>query len=131
MIRMPKLFKKTDTLCIISVLLLSIIFFSMSNCFFSVSSDKLMVKIEANGLTEYYPLDQSNLLEISANNIVLTVRIENNSAWIEHSNCPDGICRSMGKLNKNGQIAVCAPAEVAISIYADAPAKEDTDAITR
>ena len=125
-----KLFRKADVICIVFPLLLSVLFLLLSQIAFS-NTDSVILKIEVNGNTEYYSLNQDQTVELSSGEYFLTVTVSDGSAWISHSTCPDGVCKTMGKINKNGQIAVCAPARVAISIESSHLGEEDTDAITR
>ena len=124
----PKLFRRADILCILLALALAISFLFLFKVIFP-HSEKAIVKIVTDVQTEYYPLDTDKTIELISNQISITVKIQNGKAWIEHSTCPDGICRSMGKISENGQIVVCAPAKAAISIQANE--EVDTDAVTR
>ena len=125
-----RLFRKADTVCIAATVALSLLFLLLSQAIFR-NTDTPVLKIEANGGTEYYTLDKDRSVEINSNGYALTVTVEGGAAWISHSTCPDGVCRSMGKISRNGQIAVCAPAEVAVSVSNAEDGEEDTDAITR
>lgn len=56
--------------------------------------------------------------------IVITVK--DASAYFSSSDCPDRVCVRTGKLEKAGDIAVCAPAGVAVRITG----KASQDAVT-
>ena len=46
----------------------------------------------------------------------VTVAIENGTARISHSPCPDRLCVKTGRLTKNGQTAVCLPCKTVVKI---------------
>ena len=125
-----QVFRKNDILCIISVILVAVLFF-LSSSRFLPASDKLFVKIDVNGKAEYYPLNVDERIEVTSNGITLNISIENGEVWVESTTCPDSICKTMGRLRKNGQMAICAPASVALSIRANSDSEVDADAITR
>lgn len=125
-----KAFRKMDLICILSVILLAVFFLLSANIFLG-DSDELLLKLDVNGKTEYLSLNSDKRLEINSNGITLNIVIENGAAWVETASCPDGICKTMGKLYKNGQMVVCAPASVALTVQTNNDAKENADAITR
>ena len=122
------LFRGMDILCIALTVALSVLFLLFSQAMLGNTNDPVL-KVEYNGETKYHSLGADSEFELTSRGISLTVTISDGSAWISHSTCPDGVCKSMGKINKNGQIAVCAPAHVAISVQN--AEEEATDAITR
>ena len=124
------LFRAPDIICIALTVALSLLFLFFSQIIFTPAS-KPILKIEANGETEYYSLNENRTLHISSNGHSLTVTITDGRAWISSSDCPDGVCKTMGKIYKNGQMVICAPAQVAISVQNDHTEEEGTDAITR
>jgi len=123
------LFRYTDILCIAITVAMALIFLLFARIIFQ-NKNASVLAIEANGSTEYYSLNEDRTVEIKSEGFSLTVTIAEGSAYISHSDCPDGICKTMGKISKNGQIAICAPARVAISVNSE-NGEEDTDAITR
>lgn len=125
-----KLFRGADVICIALTVLLSIMFLLLAKVIFGSTSTPIL-KIEANGTTEYYSLNEDRSIEITSQGYTLTVRISEGSAYVEHSTCPDGVCKTMGKISQNGQIAVCAPAQVAITVEDAHSGEEAADAITR
>ena len=124
----PVLFRKADIICIVASVLLAVAFLFSFRIVFP-NSDKATLKVVTEDSTVYYSLNADKTIELSSNGIDITVRIENGAAWIERSTCHDGICRSMGKISQNGQISVCAPAKVVISIESES--EVETDAVTR
>ena len=45
-----------------------------------------------------------------------TLVIENGYAWMTDSECPDKICEHMGKIHMNGQLIVCLPNGVIVTV---------------
>ena len=81
--------------------------------------NKKSVKLAYGGSEYYYPINEDKILEIHNNGIYLTVVIENSAVYISESKCKDGICVSMGKIDKPNQFIVCVPAGLIIEIYSD------------
>ena len=81
-----------------------------------------------NEVTEY-SLSENKTVEIENGGIKLTVVIENGAVYVKSSDCHDAICVDTGKINKTGQVIVCAPAMVAIRI--DGEAEGGYDAVVR
>ena len=53
---------------------------------------------------------------ITSNGHTLTLSFDRGSVQILESDCPDKCCVACGKLTKNGQCAVCLPAEVIVRV---------------
>ena len=70
------------------------------------------LKMTVEGKTSYYSLDKDMCKEKNG----VKIRIENNIAYVEESTCRDKICVNAGKLENTGDIAVCLPNDVAVSI---------------
>ena len=83
--------------------------------------------VTANGKQTYYSLNEDCKTEIEGNGIKLTLVIKGGQAYVEKWGCEDGVCVSSGKISKEGQIIVCAPAEISIRVIGKAG---DYDAVT-
>ena len=44
------------------------------------------------------------------------LKIQGGKAWVEEADCPDGLCKNMGKISMSGQSVVCLPHEVVVEI---------------
>lgn len=51
--------------------------------------------------------------------------IRDGAAWIDVADCPDGLCRNMGKIRRRGQSVVCLPHQIVVEI---AGVQEEKDA---
>jgi hypothetical protein len=45
-----------------------------------------------------------------------TIMVKDNKAWIVSSPCPDHLCMKMGKISRKGEIVVCVPNRVILTI---------------
>ncbi|RKY83818.1 NusG domain II-containing protein, partial [candidate division KSB1 bacterium] len=44
------------------------------------------------------------------------IRIQDKKVWVTKSSCPHKICMRMGKISKAGQMIVCVPNQVVITL---------------
>lgn len=127
-----KLFKVTDIFVIIAAVVTSIIF---AVAWFSGQKDAgRLAVIEVDGEV-YQTIDMDSLEhEIrvqTEGDISVAVVVSQDCAYIEKSGCKDKICVNTGKLSKAGQISVCLPAKVSLSIIQDKGNSSDLpDAVT-
>ena len=63
-----------------------------------------------------YSLFEAREIELNSNGVSLTVVIENRTAYVRESSCPDGICRAGGRISRNGESILCAPAGVRLLV---------------
>ena len=42
--------------------------------------------------------------------------IENGEAYMKYADCPDGVCKSTGRIKYNGQSIICLPNRVSVMI---------------
>ncbi|MBQ3373166.1 MAG: NusG domain II-containing protein [Oscillospiraceae bacterium] len=70
-----------------------------------------------------YPLsrDGTFLLNGGSNTLV----IEDGEAWVSEANCPDKLCTGFGKISRNGQIIVCLPNKLIVSVEGGEEAEVD------
>jgi len=55
--------------------------------------------------------------------------IKDHAAWIEEADCPDGLCKNMGKISLSGQSVICLPHEVVVEIVGEGKEDADVDVI--
>lgn len=68
-----------------------------------------------DGRTEY-PLCHDAVIPVGGRGHTLTAIIENGGIRVTESDCPDGICVGMGRVSKPGEMIVCVPAGVIITV---------------
>lgn len=111
-----KLFRKSELLLIIPLLLLGAGIFLLSGL---VSPAAKYAVIEYNG----QPLEKVKLSEVQeptyftvGKEHTVKVEIGPDYAAIISSTCPDGVCVHTGKITKSGQSAICLPALISVRL---------------
>jgi hypothetical protein len=89
------------------------------------------VQVRVDGtLVETYALTKNQTYELQgANGGTNLLVIQDGTAWVEEASCPDGLCRNMGKISKNGQSIVCLPNRVVIEVTDGQETAADIDAM--
>ena len=125
-----KLFRAADILCVLAVILISVILFLIAFKLFSpTASEAAILTVDANGTLSEYSLSDDASYSFQSNGITVEIHISDGQAYIFSSECADGVCRSMGKISRNGQIIVCAPAH--FSMYVTSSKGGEYDAVIR
>ncbi len=112
----PKLFQAFDAVCILAVLLVSVLLFFVSGSLFHTSEQTAYLKINADGHICSLPLDTDCSKVFYSNGIKLTVTVSDGYAWVAESECPDRVCRAMGRISRAGQTVVCVPAKFSMTV---------------
>ena len=114
---MPHL-KTGDKILIASLLLVSIALFALSCVLGRDSGAQAVVMV--NGQQEVcLPLDEDTTYTIDTGNSLNIVRVENGEVFMEFADCPDGHCTAQGRISHTGEIIVCLPNRVTVSITGD------------
>ncbi len=61
-----------------------------------------------------YPLNKDGVFSLNGGSNTLV--IENGYAWLSEASCPDKICVHMGKIHLNGQLIVCLPNALIVTV---------------
>ena len=61
-----------------------------------------------------YPLNKNGVCPLNGGSNILV--IENGYAYLSEADCPDKICVHMGKIHLNGQLIVCLPNAVIVTV---------------
>ena len=81
------------------------------------TDDGLVLRVTTGeGEVYTYTLDRDREFVIDGAGYTLTVRIEQGKAFVTHSDCPDKICQKSGTISRQGEIIICAPAQISIVI---------------
>ncbi len=76
-----------------------------------------LVQIRVDGrVTETLPLDRNITRQITTEYGTNVLVIENGEAFVSSADCPDGVCKNMGRISKNGQSVICLPHKLVIEI---------------
>lgn len=90
-----------------------------------------MVQVRVSGRIEKtFPLNADTSYEIEGKNGGKNLLIiQNGTAWIEEADCPDKLCKNMGKISMTGQSVVCLPHEVVVEIVDENSADDSVDIV--
>ena len=80
-----------------------------------------MVRVSVDGnITATYPLEEAMTTVIDGyDGGHNTLVIEDGSAYLKDTSCPDHLCEKMGKINSAGQSVICLPNRVIVEIIGD------------
>ena len=111
--------KKADfiLIAVVAVVVCLLVFF----LYFVNSASGAYVQVEVDGkVTQTLPLDTDTQVEIKTDGGgTNTLVIEDGYAKMTQANCPDGICVSHMKINKNGESIICLPHKVIVTVVKD------------
>lgn len=111
--------KKADfiLIAVVAVVVCLLVFF----LYFVNSASGAYVQVEVDGkVTQTLPLDTDTQVEIKTDDGgTNTLVIEDGYAKMTQANCPDGICVSHMKINKNGESIICLPHKVIVTVVKD------------
>ena len=103
---------RLDVLVIVAVLLLSLL---LLWTFYLNREEGAIVKVEVDGrVVATYPLSKDGTYTLNNGTNVLV--IENGTARLIESQCPDHTCEQMGKGRYVGQTIVCLPNRVTVTV---------------
>lgn len=110
-----KFFRKNDLILIgllVGVLLIIVVILAITG----TGGNTVVVSVDGK-VTESFPLseDRTYLIE-GYNGGTNTLVIQDGSAYVKDSSCPDHLCEHMGKINLVGQSVICLPNRVTVEI---------------
>ena len=98
---------------IIIIICLAWIFFRDKN---TVSGNTAEIRVD-NEVVQTLDLSKNTKITVQGkNNITLVIIIDNNSVYVESSECPDKICVNKGRISKEYETIVCLPARTIIEV---------------
>ena len=63
-----------------------------------------------------YSLQEDSRIPLSDEEGENLLIIEDGTAWMEEADCPDGLCVRQGKISRSGEIIICLPHELVVTI---------------
>lgn len=103
---------RADIIVIASILVFSLLVLAVMTL---TRKDGATVVVEINGTeVAQYPLDLDNTYTLNGGTNVLT--IENGTARMSESSCPDHVCENKGKIKYVGQTIVCLPNKLTVTV---------------
>jgi hypothetical protein len=123
-----EIFRKTDLLVIILLLLFSLLIYLF---FLSVPNGSQAVIKSGDEVIGTYLLSSvtgEKIITVKGDqNIEVTISITSSGARVVSSGCPDKTCVRTGLISKSGETAVCLPARVSVTITGGS---SDNDGVT-
>lgn len=106
---------RLDVIVIAAILLLSL--FLVLAVFLTRDEGSVAV-VEIDGAEAgEYPLSADGVFPLNGGTNVLV--IENGTAYLNYSSCPDHVCERTGKIRYVGQAIVCLPNRVTVTVTGD------------
>lgn len=118
-----------DVLLIIILLTISLVSFLRGQIKDKDSVDEFLITHSSGSL--HVPTTKDTVLEISGPLGKTIIKIENRSARVLASPCPEKVCIRMGQVRQGSEIVVCAPNRVLITANRKPQTEREYDAITR
>lgn len=112
--------KRGDIIIIAALLIISLVLFALS---FASSEDAACAVIMVNGeRVAELPLDKDTTYTISADGHINIIEVCDGRVRMAQADCHDGICMAQSWISSGGEVIVCLPNRVTITIegeYAD------------
>ncbi|MBP5750331.1 MAG: NusG domain II-containing protein [Firmicutes bacterium] len=122
----PSFFKKADIFLAIALLILG---FGSLALLKSGQKDGSFVRVTADGnVWGTYALAEDRTVEISTVYGTNVLRIEGGHVWMDRADCPNHDCVEKGSISKTGQIILCLPHKLSVTIVNEG--EEAPDAIS-
>ena len=107
---------RLDIIVIAALLILSLSVILIINL---TRKDGATVTVTVDGVTvAEYPLSKDGVYTLNGGSNILT--IENGTARMSDSSCPDHICENKGKIKYVGQTIVCLPNKLTVTVTGEA-----------
>lgn len=74
-----------------------------------------------------HPLSRDTTIVVEGACGPWALEVSNGGVFVAETHCPNGFCRSMGKISRTGSAIICAPGKIAVVIEGGS----DLDATTR
>ena len=122
----PSFFKKADIFLAIALLLLG---FGSLALLRSGQKDGAFVRVTVDGAVYgTYRLDEEQTVEVETSCGRNVLRIEGGKVWVREADCPNHDCVEKGAIAKTGQIILCLPHKLSVTVVNEE--EEAPDAIS-
>lgn len=107
--------KKNDIYLIVIILLISLATAVLFQVF--LKQDGAVVLVTVNG-EEYgkYSLNDNQSICIESNNGQNILVIQDGAAYMAEASCPDHVCVNTGRISAGGEVIVCLPNQVIVTV---------------
>lgn len=110
-----KIFRKSDAILIAAVIVIAaacILIFKLS---YSGSGDFALITVDGEEYAEL-PLSDDAELDIVSPCGINHLVIQSGEVYVSHADCPNQVCVNTGKISEEGELIVCLPHKVVITI---------------
>ena len=113
----PRLFRPLDLLVPLAVLALALSLLLFPLLGGRETGSYLRVTYEEGSFT--LPLSEDCERTVVSNGYTVTVTVKDGYARVTDSDCPDGLCRKMGRISHKGETILCAKADVLVRVVSE------------
>lgn len=117
--------KTGDKIVIGTLLMISAVLFVLSLTIGGTAGAEAVITVDGREETRL-PLDEDAVYTVQRGESLNIIRIENGAAYMEYADCPDGHCIAQGAVSRTGEVIVCLPNRVTVTITG---AQEELDAV--
>ncbi|MFA5561958.1 MAG: NusG domain II-containing protein [Eubacteriales bacterium] len=103
---------------VVAVVLLAALLIWLVPLLGAAQGQTVVVRTQAETLT--YPLAEDRVIDIESGGYHLHLRIEAGTVRVTDTDCPNRLCQKVGTISRVGQVIVCVPAAVLVSIDGEA-----------
>ena len=125
---MKKYFTVGDIILTVSLLLLSFISIAWTGRFYE-GVKHVVVEVDGKRILEL-PLDRNDVRDVQGPLGKTVINIQNGAVFISESACHNKICINMGRIRNVGEVIVCVPNRVFVTIKGNGGDKS-LDGVTR
>ena len=111
-----------DIMVILAVLVAAGVLFAFS---FLPKEAGTYLSVTVDGQETCYALSQNRSLTVTSGGHTLRIVIENQTAYVASSDCPDKVCLHQGKISSLGETVICVPSGVVIKILGEGGREND------
>ncbi|MBP5305735.1 MAG: NusG domain II-containing protein [Lachnospiraceae bacterium] len=120
--------RRNELILVGLIVLLAVGFFVYKKAFPAKKGSEVVVSVFGREYARF-PLDENREFPISYLNNLNLLIIEDGYAYIKEASCPDGLCVHQGKINKSGEMIVCLPNEVVVTV--EGPEDSGVDSVVK
>jgi len=115
-----------DMMVILAVLLTAGVLFAFS---FLPKEAGAYLSVTSDAGEESYLLSENRTLTVDSGGHTLCIVIENQTAYVSSSDCPDKVCLHQGEISSAGETVICVPSGVVLKILGEGSHEDDNDIV--
>ena len=115
-----------DLFVILAVLLTAGVLFAFS---FLPKEAGAHLLVTSDAGEESYLLSENREITVTSGGHTLCIVINNQTAYVASSDCPDKVCLHQGKISAAGETVICVPSGVVMRILGEGSHEDDNDIV--